>query len=116
MRTYLSSFWDDNSGFVVSTELIVLFSVMLAVFVVGFTSVRTAVVAELYEVGNAVFSVDQSYVYSGIQSSCIATSSSGSAAEDINEAAGIPGAINVFEQPLPLDTNFIDVLNCPPPP
>ncbi len=58
--------WNDNAGFVVSTELIMIATVLVIGMLVGLVSVRDKVVQELADVAAAVSDISQSYSYNGV--------------------------------------------------
>ncbi|MBB1383753.1 hypothetical protein H5071_17870, partial [Shewanella sp. SR41-2] len=55
-----------QGGFVMTSELILLSTVMAAGLVVGLTTMRDSVTAELEDVAEAIGSLDQSYAFDGI--------------------------------------------------
>lgn len=59
-------FWNDESGFVVSTELVLIATVLVLGMVVGLTTLRDQVIAELADVAAAFSNSNQSYSFSGI--------------------------------------------------
>ena len=58
--------WRDENGFIVSSELVLLASVILIPMLVGMQSVRNSVVQELGDVGEALGNVVQTYSYQGV--------------------------------------------------
>ena len=62
----LRGLWNDDRGFVISTELVLLATVLVIGLLVGTVSLRDGVVSELSDVTSAVQSVNQSYGYDGI--------------------------------------------------
>ncbi len=58
--------WKDEAGFVISTELVLVATILVLGMVVGMVSLRNQVVQELVDVGQAVGSLSQSYVFSGV--------------------------------------------------
>ncbi len=58
--------WNDEAGFVVSTELILIATVLVIGMLVGLATLRDQVVQELADVAAAISDVDQSYAYTGI--------------------------------------------------
>ena len=58
-------FWNDEAGFVVSTELILIATILVIGMLVGLVSVRDQVVQELADVAAAISDLDQSYSYTG---------------------------------------------------
>jgi predicted hydrocarbon binding protein len=53
-------------GFVMTSELILLSTVMAAGLVVGLTTMRDSVTAEMEDIAEAIGSLDQSYAFDGI--------------------------------------------------
>jgi hypothetical protein len=72
----LHRLWADEAGFVVSTELILVATILVIGMVVGLATVRDAVVSELADVAAAIGSVNQSYEYSTVTGHTSATSGS----------------------------------------
>ena len=59
--------WNDEAGFVVSAELILIATIAVLGLIVGLTAVRDAVTSELSDVAGAIQDVDQSYNWLGIR-------------------------------------------------
>jgi len=55
----------EERGFVVSTELVLIATVLVLGLIVGLSEIQHAVVAELNDVADATGSVNQSYWFSG---------------------------------------------------
>ena len=55
--------WNDEAGFVVSAELILVATIAVLGLIVGLASVRDAVTSELSDVAGALQDVNQSYSY-----------------------------------------------------
>jgi Flp pilus assembly pilin Flp len=62
----LSRLWADEAGFVVSSELVLIATVMVVGLLAGMTTVRDQVMQELADVADAVSEIDQSYAYTSI--------------------------------------------------
>ena len=62
----LKSLWKDECGAIVSTELVLVITILGIGMIVGLATLRNAVVTELADTAEAIGSVDQSYTYSGI--------------------------------------------------
>jgi len=77
----LRQIWKDEAGFVVSTELVLVATILVIGMVVGLATVRDAVVQELEDVALAIGNINQSYTYSGV-SGC----NSGTAGSDFQDA------------------------------
>lgn len=61
----LKSLWKDECGAIVSTELVLVITILGIGMIVGLTTLRNAVVSELADTANAVNNVNQSYSYAG---------------------------------------------------
>lgn len=61
----LYKLFNDEAGFIVSAELVLISTLLVIGMIVGLSSVQHAVVAELNDVGNAIGSLNQSYSFSG---------------------------------------------------
>ncbi len=57
--------WNDESGFIVSAELILISTILVIGMVVGLSEIQHAVVQELGDVADAIGAVNQSYRYTG---------------------------------------------------
>ncbi|MFH1304428.1 MAG: hypothetical protein ABIK07_25525 [Planctomycetota bacterium] len=68
MSHFLNQFWNDEHGFVLSAELVIILTVAVLGIIVGLSYVQTAVVNEFNDVGNAISSLNQSYAYTGYYS------------------------------------------------
>ena len=71
MRT-LKQLWTDENGFIVSSELILIATILVIAMVVGLQTVRDAVLQELGDVGAAIGSISQDYSYGGASGHCSA--------------------------------------------
>ncbi len=61
----MKKFWNDESGFVVSVELVLIATILVIGLVTGLTMLRDAVLAELADTANAIGSVDQGFGVAG---------------------------------------------------
>ena len=64
MRT-ISRLWNEETGAIVSAEIMLIASILVIGMIVGLKSLRDSVVTELADVAQALSNVDQSYSYSG---------------------------------------------------
>lgn len=83
----LRNFRDDESGFLVSTELVFIATICVIGLVTGLVEVQSAVIGELNDVGEAIGSLNQSFFFSGWISrattgTCIKGQTFGSTFED----------------------------------
>lgn len=56
----------NQKGFIVSTELMLIATILVIGLIVGLQAVRTAVITELADVGGAIGSTSQTYSFSGV--------------------------------------------------
>ena len=62
----LRKLWNDEAGFVVSAELILVATVAVIGLLVGLAAVRDGVISELSDVAGAIQDVNQSYSIDGV--------------------------------------------------
>ncbi len=65
MKT-LKALWSDESGAIVSTEIVLVITILGIGMVVGLAAVRNSVVSELGDVAQAIANTNQSYSYSAV--------------------------------------------------
>ena len=58
--------WNDEAGFIVSAELVLIATILVLGMIVGLVSVRDQVVQELGDIAIAIGVINQSYSFSGI--------------------------------------------------
>jgi hypothetical protein len=63
----LRSFINDENGFLISAEMVLVFTLMFCGVAVGFAVVRDSLVQELGDVGEAIGALDQSYNYRSVR-------------------------------------------------
>ena len=68
MLRLAKALWNDQAGFIVSAELVLISTVGVIGLVSGLTCLRNAVNSELTEVSCAIKSLDQTYCYTGFHS------------------------------------------------
>jgi uncharacterized membrane protein len=66
----LKRLWTDEHGFVVTSELLLIVTILVIGLIVGMVVVRDAVIQELGDVAAAIGALDQSYQYNGTTSAC----------------------------------------------
>lgn len=64
----LKQFASDESGFVVSAELVLISTLLVIGLIVGMSEVQHALVCELNDVGEAIGRMNQSYLFTGFRS------------------------------------------------
>jgi hypothetical protein len=57
--------WSDESGFVVSTELVLVATILVLSLVVGMKKISSQVLAEMSDVANAIGFLNQGYSFAG---------------------------------------------------
>ena len=67
----LHALWRDESGFVVTSELLIIVTIAVIGLIVGYVAIRDALVQELGDIAAAIGALDQSYAYNGVSNSCI---------------------------------------------
>lgn len=92
MKNLVMRLWRDEAGFVVSTELVLIATIVVIGLIAGLTTVRDAVVTELADVADAISEVDQSYSYGGVSAHCALTA--GTTFNDQNDFCEVAGATN----------------------
>lgn len=68
MKT-LKALYNDENGFVVSAELVLVLTIGVLSMIVGLHAVSKSVTQELNDISNAIGAVDQSYAYTGLKKS-----------------------------------------------
>jgi Flp pilus assembly pilin Flp len=89
MKKFALRLWRDEAGFVVSTELVLVATIVVIGLITGLTTIRDQVSTELADLADAISEVDQSYSFGAITAH--ASSTSGTLfddATDFCEAAG----------------------------
>ena len=66
MKTGTQNLWNDQAGFVVSIELVLIATIAVIGLITGMTAVRDAVVSEMSDVAGAVQDMNQSYSIDGV--------------------------------------------------
>ncbi len=83
MQKFLNNLWQDEHGFIVSSELIFVATLLVIGMVTGLTTIRDQVLGELADVADAVSELDQSYSIGAITAH--ASSSNGVNFDDEND-------------------------------
>jgi len=99
--TMLSRFWQDEAGFVVSSELVLIATLVVLGLVAGLTEVRNGVVQELGDLASTFGSINQQYSYSGVTGHTSSTAGSFRVDEDdfceatLDSDGAAPGCMSV---------------------
>ena len=64
----LRKFWNDESGFIVSSELVLIATICVIGLIAGLVEIQWAVVGELNDVSDAIGSLNQSFQFAGFTS------------------------------------------------
>ena len=110
--TLLRRLWNDEAGFVVSSELVLIATILVIGLIVGLTSLRNQVVQELTDTGQAIGAVSQGYTFYGTSKASVAQTDASSwddkadfcqtTPPNQDTAAGVePAGISVREAPTP---------------
>ena len=65
MKSSINRLWTEETGAIISAEIMLVGSILVIGVIVGLKSVRDSVVTELADVAQAISNVNQSYCYSG---------------------------------------------------
>lgn len=68
MRT-LNALYNDDAGFVISAELVLVLTIAVLSMIVGLSEVAVAVNTELNDISNAIGSLNQSFAFTGFKGS-----------------------------------------------
>ncbi len=72
----LRRLWNDEAGFIISSELILVATILVIGLIAGLTTIRDQVVTELADVAGAISDLDQSYSFGNITAHCASTNGS----------------------------------------
>ena len=64
----LHKLFNDESGVIISAELVLVLTIAVLAMVVGLSEIAVAVNTELYDLSNAIGALDQSFSYTGFSS------------------------------------------------
>lgn len=65
MRRCLLALWNDEGGFIITAELVLISTLLVVGLVAGLACLRAALIGELEDVAGAIGSLNQSYWYKG---------------------------------------------------
>ena len=72
----MKQLWQDETGAIVSAEIVLVATILVIGMVTGLASLRDAVIEELADVGAAIGAMDQSYTVCGVVAHSAATAPS----------------------------------------
>lgn len=67
MITTFNQLMEDQNGFVISAELVLVLTIAVLAMVVGLHGVAKSVTQELNDLSNAIGAIDQSFYYKGLK-------------------------------------------------
>jgi len=105
MRNLFRRLWSDDRGVIITFELLFLFVILVLGLIAGWTALRNALDAELTETAQAILSLDQSYIITGVQN-CGGANGGGA-----SQAIDTVGTISL--EPLAPTPGTIDQSACP---
>ena len=73
----------DEAGFIVSAELVLVATIVVIGMIVGLSEIQHSVVQELNDVAEAIGSINQSYAYQGLSASKTQGAGAGTAIKSI---------------------------------
>ena len=90
MRNLAQRLWQDDAGFVVSTELVLVATLLVIGITVGQSTLRDAVITELADTADAINQINQSYSFTAVtgHSSSVAGTVFADAEDFCDNAAG----------------------------
>lgn len=102
-KNLVQRLWNDDAGALIAIEFLFVATIIVIGIIVGLAGVRSAVVAELTELGNAVLALSQGYYIGGLEGCCSNT--------DGSQAIDIPGLLPepICTTPIP---SAIEVIPC----
>ena len=73
MRKFLQALWRDQHGFIVSSELVFVATLLVIGLLTGITTIRDQVLGELGDLADAVSEVNQSFTIAGVEAHASST-------------------------------------------
>lgn len=92
MKKFALRLWRDEAGFVVSTEMVLVATIVVIGLITGLTTIRDQLSTELADIADAISEVDQSYSYGAITAH--ASSTSGTIFDDVEDFCERTGNLN----------------------
>jgi hypothetical protein len=91
MAAIIRNLWEDEAGFLVASELVLVSTILVLSMVVGMTSVSHAINHELVDIASAYDSVNQSYRYDGL----FGPNNGGSYGSDFEDSSDYSGGLDI---------------------
>jgi hypothetical protein len=70
MRNLLKRLWNEEAGFLISAEIVLVATILVIGVIVGLSSVRESVVTELADLAQAIANLNQTYSFGGVEGHC----------------------------------------------
>ena len=86
----LNNLWQDEAGFVITSELLIIVTIAVIGMIVGYVAIRDALVQELGDVAAAIGALDQSYNYAGVTNACSSAFTRGGRFADQLDTCDLP--------------------------
>ena len=106
MRNFFNALWQDDHGFVISSELVFVATLLVIGITTGLTTIRDQVLGELGDVADAISEVNQSYSISAVTAHAASTNGvvfqdendfcENDAANDDQSATNLPQCLNII--------------------
>jgi hypothetical protein len=93
VRKFLNRFWNDDAGFIVSAELLFLYTIAVLGLLTGMVAIRNAVIHEMVDVADSIGALDQSFTFKGL-SGCAGNNTTAGSAFD-NSGNSINAILNI---------------------
>ena len=91
----LKKFIADEAGFIVSSELVLIATMLVLGLLVGLNSLRNSITGELTDIADAIGNISQDYSYAGLTGHSASTA--GTLFDDVNDfCEEIPAASGSF--------------------
>jgi HAMP domain-containing protein len=110
----LHRLWADDAGFVVSTELVLVATVLVIGLVLGLTELRNQVVQELGDLAQAIANINQSYEYAGTAKAEVAETAGSDFHDERDFCEGIGGDDSEGNEPCELSVRTAPQDECDP--
>jgi hypothetical protein len=104
LRNLFAKLWKDDQGALIAMEFLFVATILVIGTIVGLTTLRGAINAELSELGNAILALSEGFTISGVSGCCAVT--------DGSEAVDTPGTITPPTCVPPSNVSVINVLAC----
>lgn len=88
MNRVFAQLWADEAGFLISTELMLVATILVIAMIVGLTEVRNAIIQELGDIAGSIGNINQTYSFSGVTGH--ASTIAGSIRTDARDYCDIP--------------------------